>query len=88
MYSSLNIIRDQSYKNEMGGACNTYGGEEWWVLVAKPEGKRQLRRPSLRWENNIEMDLQEMGFEGMDWTDLVRNRFRAAVNGVMNLRVP
>ena len=58
------------------------------VLVAKPEGKRLLRRTSNRWENNIEMDLQEMGCEGMDWTDLDRNRFRAVVNAVMNLRVP
>jgi hypothetical protein len=58
------------------------------VLVAKPEGKRPLGIPSHRWENNIEMDLQEMGCEGMDWTDLGRNRWRAVVSAVMNLRVP
>jgi hypothetical protein len=57
------------------------------LVVAKPEGKRPLGRPIRRWENNIEMDLQEMGCEGMDWTDLDRNRFRAVVNAEMNFRV-
>jgi hypothetical protein len=58
------------------------------VLVAETKGKRPLGRPSCRWENNVEMDLQEMGCKGMDWTNLDRNRFRALVNAVMNLRVP
>ena len=58
------------------------------VLVAKCEGKRPLGRPSRRWESNIEMDLQEMGFEGVDWADVGRNKFRAVVSAVMNLRGP
>ena len=59
------------------------------VLVGKPEGKRPLRRPRRRWEDNIKMDLQEVG-EGGDWMELAqdRNRWRALVNTVMNLRVP
>ena len=47
----------------MGGACSAYGGEERCIqdLVEKPEGKRPLGRPSRRWDNNIKMDLQEVG---------------------------
>jgi len=60
------------------------------VLVRKPEGKRALGRPRRRWENNIKMDLQEVGCGGMDWIELTQNRdrWRALVNAVMNLRVP
>ena len=59
------------------------------VLVGKPEGKRSLRRPRRRWEDNIKMDLQEVGGGG-DWMELAqdRDRWRALVNTVMNLRVP
>jgi hypothetical protein len=59
------------------------------VLVGKPGGKRPLRRP-WRWEDNIKMDLQEVGCGGMDWIELAqdRDRWRALVNVVMNLRVP
>ena len=59
------------------------------VLVEKPEGKRPLGRPRHRWEDNIEMDLQEVGCVGMDWIKLaqVRDRWRALVNTVINLRV-
>jgi hypothetical protein len=67
-------------------------GEErdvYRVLVGKPEGKRQLGRPRRRWEDYIRMDLQEVGCGGMDWIGLTqdRDRWRALVNAVMNLRV-
>ena len=59
------------------------------VLVGKPEGKRPVGRPRRRWEDNIKMDLQEVGGSG-DWMELVRDRdrWRALVNRVMNFRVP
>jgi hypothetical protein len=59
------------------------------VLVGKPEGKRPLGRPRSRWEENVRMDLQELGCGGMDWIGLAqdRHRWRAIVNAVMNLRV-
>ena len=60
------------------------------VLVGKPERKRPLARPRLRWEDNIKMDLQEVGCGGVDWIELTqdRGRLRARVTAVMNLRVP
>jgi len=60
------------------------------VLVRKPEGNRQLGRSRRRLEDNIKMYLKEVGSEGMDWIELVqdRDRWRALVNVVMNLRVP
>ena len=59
------------------------------VLVEKLKGKRPLGRPRRRWEDNIKMDLQEVGCGGMDWIELAqdRDRLRALVNAVMNLRV-
>jgi len=58
------------------------------VLVGKPEGKRPFGRPRCRWEDNIKMDLREVGGGG-DWMELVldRDRWRALVNTVMNFRV-
>ena len=58
--------------------------------MGKPEGKRPLGRPRLRWGDNIRMDLQEVGYGGMDWIDMAqdRDRWGALVNAVMNLRVP
>jgi len=60
------------------------------VLVGKSEEKKPLGRPRHRWEDNIKMDLQEVGCESMDWVDLAedRDRWQAMVNGVMNLQVP
>jgi hypothetical protein len=67
-------------------------GEErkvYKVLVGKPEGKRPLGRPRRRWEDGVRMDLMEIGLGGVDWIRLVqdRDRWRAVVSAVMNLRV-
>jgi hypothetical protein len=66
------------------------GRDVYRVLVGKPEGKRPLGRPRRRWEDNIKMDLQEVGRGGMDWIELAqdRDRWRALVNAVMNLGIP
>jgi len=68
----------------MGGRTGVYR-----VLVRKPEGKRPLGRLRYTWEDNIKMDLQEVGGGGMDWINLAqdRNMWRELVNAVMNLRV-
>jgi hypothetical protein len=60
------------------------------VLVGKPEERSPLGRPRRRWENNINMDLREVGCGGADWVDLApdRDRWRALVYTAMNLRVP
>jgi hypothetical protein len=59
-------------------------------LVGKPEGKRPLGRPRRRWVDNIRMDLGEVGWCDVDWIGLAqdRNRWRALVNSLLNLRVP
>jgi len=74
----------------MGGACSKYGRVLYRVLVEKPEGKSSLGRPRRRWEDNIKLDLQEVGCEGVDRIDLAqdRDRWRALVNALMNFRVP
>jgi hypothetical protein len=58
--------------------------------VEKPEGKRQLKRPSCRWVDNIKIDLIEIGLDGMNWIDLAQDRdqWRVLVNTMMSLRVP
>jgi hypothetical protein len=60
------------------------------LLVGKPEGKRSLGRPRYRWVDNIRMGLEEVGWGDVDWIGLAqdRNRWRALVNWVLNLRVP
>jgi hypothetical protein len=60
------------------------------ILLGRPEGRRPLGIPRRRWEDNIKMDLQDVGWVGMEWIDLAqdRDRWRALVNAVMNLRVP
>jgi len=82
---------DQIKKNEMGGACSTYGERrgKYWVLVGRPERKRPFRKPRWRWEDNINIDFQEVGCGGKDWIKLAedRDRWRAFVDAVMNLRV-
>jgi hypothetical protein len=77
----------------VGGTCGTHGrGEEcvgYRVLVGKPEGKKPLGRPRRRWEDGIRMDLREICWESVDGIQLAqdRDRWRALVNTVMNLRV-
>jgi hypothetical protein len=60
------------------------------VLVGRPEGKRTLGRPRHRWEDNVKMDLREIGIDGANWIQLVQDRvhWRAFVNTVTNLRIP
>jgi hypothetical protein len=60
------------------------------IFVERPEGRRPLGRPRRRWEDNIKIDLREIGFGDVDWINWarVRDRWRALMNTVMNLRVP
>jgi hypothetical protein len=93
LYSSPNIIpviksrrmRWAGHAARMGEGKGAYR-----ILVGRPEGRRPLGRPRRRWEDNIKMDLQEVGLGGMDWIAMVqdRDRWRAVVSAVMNLRVP
>jgi hypothetical protein len=75
----------------MGGARSADGEERgvYRVLVGEPEVKRPLGRPRHRWEDNIRMDLQELGCGSMDWIELAqdRDKWRALLNAVMNSRV-
>jgi hypothetical protein len=68
----------------MGDERNVYK-----VLVGKPEGRRPLGRPRRRWEDGARMDVKEIGLGGVDWIRLAqgRDRWRAVVGAVMNLRV-
>ena len=71
----------------------THMGEKrgmYRVLVGKPGGKRPMGRPRHRWEDNIKMDLQEVGCGGMDWIELAqdRDRWQGVLNAVVNFRVP
>jgi hypothetical protein len=76
----------------MGGACSTHGEGRfaYRVLVRKPEGKRPLGRPRRRWEENVRMDLQEMGCGCEDWIELAQDRDKwwTLVSAMRNLRVP
>jgi hypothetical protein len=71
-------------------ACTGERGGVYRVLVGKSEGKRPLGSPGIRWNDNIKLDLQELGYRFMDWIDLTQDRdsWRTLVTGVMNLWVP
>ena len=91
LYSSPKIVGViKSRKKRWVGHVAGMGERCMQGFGAKPEGRRSLGRPRRRWENNIKMGLQEVGCGGMDWIELAldRDRWRARVNVVMNLRVP
>jgi hypothetical protein len=93
LYSSSNIVRVIKSKRMRWAGHVARMGEGrgvYKVLVGMPEGKRPLGRPRRRWENNIKMDLREIGIDGANWIQLVQYRvqWRICVNMVMNLRVP
>jgi hypothetical protein len=92
LYSSPDIIRQvKSRRMRWAGNVARMGEERkvYRVLVGNPEGKRPLGRPRRRWEDEIRMDLREIGLGGVDWIRLAQNRdkWRAVVSAVMNLRV-
>jgi hypothetical protein len=93
LYSSPNIVRViKSRRMRWAGHVARMGEERgvYRVLVGKPEGRRPVGRTRRRWVDNIRMDLQEVGCGRMDWVGLAqdRDRWRALVSAVMNLRVP
>jgi hypothetical protein len=93
LYSSPTIVRvKKSRRMRWAGHVARMGEGRgvYMVLVGKPEKKRPLGRPRRRWEDNIKMDLQEVGSGCMDWIELAedRDRWRAIVNAVMNLQIP
>jgi hypothetical protein len=93
LYASPNIIKnEQVMEDEMDKPYNTNGGDEDCRedIGGKSRRKRPLGRPRHRLEDNIKMDLREIGWGDIDWIDLTQDRdqWRAFVNMVMNLRVP
>ena len=93
LYSLPNIVRVvKSRRMKWAGhvARMGQGRGVYRVLVGKPEGKIPLGRPRRRWEDNIKMDLQEVGGDFGDWMELAQDRdsWRALVGTVMNLGVP
>jgi hypothetical protein len=93
LYSSPSIIRIiKSRRMRWAGHVARMGEQRnaYRILVGKPEGKRPLGRPRRRWVDNIQMDLREIGLDGVDWIDMAQDgdQWRALVNTVFNLRVP
>jgi len=92
LYSSPIIVRGIKSRRIRWAGYVARTGERrgvYRVLVGKPEGRRPLGRPRRRWEDNNKMDLQEVGCGGIAWMDLAqdRDRWRALVNALINLRV-
>jgi hypothetical protein len=93
LYSSPSIVRVIKARRMRSAGHVARTGEvkgAYNSLVGRPEGRRPLGRPRGRWEDNIKMDLTEIGFGNVDWIHWAqdRDRWRALVNTVMNLRVP
>jgi hypothetical protein len=90
LYSSTNIVQVIKLTRMRWAGHVAHMGGEKRVLVGEPEGKRPLGRPKHRWEDNIKIDLQEVGCGGMCWIELAqdRDRWRALVNVVRDLWVP
>jgi hypothetical protein len=93
LYSSSNIvkvIKSRTMKWAGHVARMGEGRGAYRVLVGRPEGKRSLGRPRRRWEDNIKMDLREIGIDEANWIQLAQDRvqWRACVNTVMNFQVP
>jgi hypothetical protein len=93
LYSSLKVVRVIKSRRMRWARHVVRMGEGrgvYRVLVGRPEGKRLLGRPRRRWEDNIKMDLREIGIDVVNWIPLAKDRvqWRACVNTVMNLRVP
>jgi hypothetical protein len=90
-YLGVSIRQVKSRRMRWAGHVARMGEERkvYKVLVGNPEGKRPLGRPKRRWEDGIRMDLRDTGLGGVDWIRLAqdRDRWRAVVSAVMNLRV-
>jgi hypothetical protein len=93
LYSSPSIIKVIKARRTRWAGHVAHMGEvrgAYSILVGRPEGRRPLGRPRRRWEDNIKLDLREIWFGGVDWIHWAqdRDRWRALVKTVMNLRVP
>jgi hypothetical protein len=93
LYSSLNIVRaikSRRMRWVEHVACMGEGRGVYRVVVGRPKGKRPLGRPRHKWEDNIKLDLREIGIDGANWIHLAQARVQwlSSVNMVMNLQVP